>query len=123
MFDGATGLLISYIVQPWGLDGNADLALNDQPLPVVVSSSYPMISGNQWLTGSVITLTFGALNQQDINRLVGVNGKIVTFSVAPLTEWTRCTGSAVYNATSRTLTITLTKPVFLNPFQVMNPFL
>lgn len=117
------GLTITYSVQPWGLEGNADLTLNDLPLPVVQSATYPSINGTQWLVGSVITLVFGTLNAQDVNRLTALSGQTVTFSVMPSAEWTRCTGTCTYNATTKTLTITLTQNVFINPFQVTNPFI
>lgn len=123
MQDATAALVLSYQTAPIGIDGNGDVSLNDIPLPRRTSESYPIVNGPKWLAGSVITLVFAPLALLDSTRLLAINGKSATLTVWSSIAWIRCTGSCVYNTSTRTLTFTLSKDVFVNPYLVPDPLM
>jgi hypothetical protein len=123
MQDAATSLLVSYLTTPIGIDGDGDVSLNDLPLPTRTSESYPSVAGLKWVAGSVITLIFSQLSPADTVRLLAANNTTGTLTVWSSITWIRCSGSCVYNASTKTFTFTLTKDVILNPYLVPDPLM
>lgn len=114
MKDAAVAILLSYLVGPWGVDGQADIALNDVPLPQRSSATLPQITGNFWITGSQIILTFGDMAPEDASRLANVDGTSGTIAVNPGIAWIRPVGTISYS--NKTLTFTLTQPCRVDPW-------
>jgi hypothetical protein len=114
MKDAAVAILLSYLAGPLGADGQADMALNDLPLPERSSTTLPAIVGNFYLSGSQIILTFGDMAPEDAQRLANADGASGSMSVNPGIAWIRAIGSISYS--NKTLTFTLTQSCRVNPW-------
>jgi hypothetical protein len=107
-------LRISYLVGFLGANGDADMALNDIPLPARQSATLPAIVGDFYPNGSQIILVFADLAPEDAQRLDASNGTSGTISVNPGIAWIRPVGTIAY--VNKTLTFTLTQPCRVNPW-------
>src|SRR5258708_29853701 len=120
MIPASAAVLVQFHIAPLGLDGNADTAANDLPLPTPVSATYPTVFGHNWLAGSQITLVFGDLSAEDLARLLALHNTSGTITAKSPMSWIRCTGTFTF--VGSTLTLTLTQDITINPFEVMDPF-